>query len=179
MENLSYKLFSGESYNGLESYRDLKTIIFRDELQWNSLNLDNDNKVVLDDYDRQSHFALAEFKNRPVGVIRGIALCDGFPHRQFFERALGSSEMARALEKGFSINSLAVLPAFRNLEIGTNLLSRIQDFFREKGKNIGLLTAIRGQSDNFFQKQGYRAFGDDFQIQTPNVMLCNMMQSFN
>lgn len=173
-----YKSFRGTCSEDLESYRALKTTIFREELGWLSLDVDADKMVLLDYYDHTGHFISAKTEEITIGVVRGVSLRDGFPHKSYFKKDIDTEEIECITEVGFSINSLAVMKAFRKQHIGTALLHKIQECFVEDGKSVCLLTAIRNQSELFFEKQGYKTIGKEFEINNPKVALCNMIRRF-
>ena len=173
-----YESFNGSCSEGLKSYRILKTTIFREELNWLSLDVDADKMVLLNDYDRTGYFISAKIEGMTIGVIRGVSLQDGFPHKSYFEKDIDPEEIKDITEVGFSVNSLAVLKAFRNQHIGTALLQRIHEHFVKNGKSVCLLTAIRNQSELFYKKQGYESIGKEFNIEKPKVVLCNMIKRF-
>ncbi len=147
-----------------------------DELHWNSLLISSDGNIEQDEYDERSFFVVAHLGTIPIGIVRGISLMDGFPHRRFFEQDMNETAINNAIRNGFSINSLAVKASYRRQKIGSMLLNILHKDFVSQGKSICLLTAIHNQSEKFFIKNKYRVIGNLFPITNPDVFLCNMVR---
>jgi hypothetical protein len=97
------------------SYMALKYEVFVKEQGWSQLADESGLGVARPDpFDAWGRFLLARTEDGvPIGVVRGMALKDGFPHRELFEHHLQRAEVSRMLPKLCTFNALAVLPAYR------------------------------------------------------------------
>lgn len=96
-------------------YRRLKYDVFVVECGWDSLGEETGDSIAREDlFDECGRFWLARTSDGlPIGVIRGIRLQDGFPHRPLLEHHLPHFHDT-GLQTTCTLNALAVLPDYRS-----------------------------------------------------------------
>jgi len=149
------------------SYRRIKYDVFSRELGWAGLeDLTGEPIAREDPFDDAGRFVLARTEaGVPVGVVRGIGLDEGFPHRNLFERHFDDARFQRAFPRLITANALAVLSEYRKRNfrvVGCNwsgsagmllMLALFQSFDRED--RIGAVITAGGiESALFFRKLG-------------------------
>ena len=99
-------------------YLELKYEVFVREQRWWQLSDGSGAPMARQDpFDAQGRFVLATtVEGAPIGVVRGVALKDGFPHRELLEHHLQHAEVSRMLPQLCTLNALAVLPSHRRAE---------------------------------------------------------------
>jgi hypothetical protein len=97
-------------------YRRLKYQVFVAECGWDALKDGSGEEMTREDpFDECGRFWLARTSDGlPIGVIRGIRLQDGFPHRALLQHHLANVR-PDAVETTCTLNALAVLPDYRGL----------------------------------------------------------------
>jgi hypothetical protein len=95
-------------------YRRLKYQVFVIEGGWDSLKDESGEALAREDpFDACGRFWLARTPDGvPVGVVRGIRLQDGFPHREMLQHHLSRFREDAAMSV-CTLNALAVLPDYR------------------------------------------------------------------
>jgi hypothetical protein len=107
--------FSKDDSDLYQAYLRLKYEVFVEEQGWHSLAHDTKQKIAREDeFDAQGRFwiAIAE-ETGPVGIVRGIPLNEGFPHRELFKHHLDQPKFAAMFENLGTINGLAVRTSYR------------------------------------------------------------------
>jgi hypothetical protein len=150
-----------------QAYRRLKYRVFVEDLGWNSL-VDEPNAGIakVDYFDAEGLFLLAISDGLPIGVIRAIALKDGFPHRELFEQHLHHPRFSAMLHGICMLNALAVLPLYRGKTFCTAehnwegsvaklLVLGIMRCMEEQNQKAAIATA-QGPVVYFFQKLGFQ-----------------------
>lgn len=149
------------------AYRQLKYQVFVEELGWDGLVDDPGIAMAKEDpFDAAGRFLLAiSSDGLPIGVIRAIALPEGFPHRDLFVRHLHHPQFSGMLNRICMLNALAVLPAYRGKKVQAAegnwegsvarlLVLGIMRLFEELGMKAAVATA-QGPVVYFFRKLGF------------------------
>jgi len=167
-ELVSIKSFcKSDNHDLYQAYRRLKYQVFVEELGWHSL-VDGSGELIAkeDPFDSCGHFMIAiNSEGLPIGVIRGISLKHGFPHRDLFEQHLRHHEFNAMIENICTLNALAVLPACRGKVFRVNgcswessiaklLVLGIIRLFEQQNLKATIATA-EGLVVRFFQKIGF------------------------
>jgi hypothetical protein len=106
---------SSENRTLYNQYLALKYQIFVVEQGWIAL-ADPSGKPIAsgEPFDEAGHLWLASTpEGDPVGIVRGIALARGFPHRELLEHHLRRAEVQEMWDSLCTLNALAVLPSHR------------------------------------------------------------------
>ena len=100
---------------GYRAYRSIKYDVFAREMGWAGLEDPSGEPVAREDpFDDAGRFVLARTEaGKAVGVVRGIGLDEGFPHRDLFEHHLDDERFQQAYPQLITVNALAVLPEHR------------------------------------------------------------------
>jgi len=97
-----------------DAYRRIKHLVFVVEQGWKLEGDPEADLVAPDAFDERGRFWLARTAaGVPIGVIRGLPVREGFPHRELFRHHLDRAEMAGALLHVGTLNALAVLSPYR------------------------------------------------------------------
>lgn len=149
------------------AYRRLKYQVFVEELSWRELIDSSEAATTKEDpFDAAGRFLLAvDDGGLPIGVVRAIALKDGFPHRDLFEHHLHHPQFSAMLQSICMLNALAVLPAYRGKTFRTAeqnwegsvarlLVLGIMRLMEEQNNKAAIATA-QGAVVFFFQKLGF------------------------
>lgn len=98
-----------------DAYLEIKYQVFVAEQGWHSLGNESGRPIAKEDpFDDQGRFCLATTdEGIPIGVVRGIPLTDGFPHRDLLEHHFRLPEVASIFEYFCTLNALAVIPPYR------------------------------------------------------------------
>ena len=152
------------------AYRQIKYKVFVIEQGWHDLADRNGREMAIEDpFDDQGRFELALSEDGlPIGVVRGVPLREGFPHRHLFAHHLSVEAFARALPLLCSINALAVLPAHRHKRyrvegtdwegsVGNLLLLSLFRSLEAEGIKGAIATAGSMASLRFFKRFGFHA----------------------
>jgi hypothetical protein len=138
--------------------------------------------------DRGSSFVLAraELDLRAIGVLRGTVTASTFPHKELFSHHFASAPLNRlSPDLIASLNSLAVLPAFRRLPVSVHGLSQplttsralvidMLDWLRLQGVLLVVASALPIASARLFAGLGFSAM-DAFQgFGSDNRLILNM-----
>lgn len=67
----------------------------------------------------------------------------------------------RNTENGIKLERFAVLPAYRNLKLGTVLLKKVLDDLENSGQTVYLNSQIKAVS--FYERQGFHKIGEMFE----------------
>lgn len=100
---------------GYRVYRSIKYGVFAREMGWAGLEDPSGEPLAREDpFDDAGRFVLARTEaGNPVGVVRGIGLNEGFPHRDLFEHHLDDARFQQTCSQLITVNALAVLPEYR------------------------------------------------------------------
>ncbi len=137
-------------------YRSMKYDVFVVERGWQNLVEPSEPGIAkVDPFDDSGIFCLARTsRGRAVGIVRSIGLDNGFPHRELFKRHLDDYCFNNSLKRLCSLNSLAVLPPFRQKEfvvkesdwkgrVSKLLILSIAHRFQQRGY-VGLIATATG-----------------------------------
>ncbi len=152
-----------------EAYRKLKYKIFVTECGWEALTSDTEpNKAKVDQYDAIGRFLIALNEDQiPIGILRGIALRKGFPHKSLFDRHLANDIVNNMLANMCTLNALAVLPKYRGKifnykglpwtgSVGKIMMLALMQSF-EKDQIVATIITAQGQAGaKFFQSLGFK-----------------------
>lgn len=152
------------------AYRQIKYQVFVIEQGWHTLADPNGRPVAIEDpFDDRGRFQLAlSDEGRPIGIVRGVPLREGFPHRHLFAHHLPMDAFASALPMLCSINALAVLPAYRRQRyrvsgtdwegsVGNLLVLGLLQSLAGEGIKGAVATAGSMASLRFFTRLGFKA----------------------
>lgn len=167
-------------------YRKIKYDVFYQELGWQGLVDPYGEPIAREDpFDDAGRFILARTDaGRPIGVVRGIGLNEGFPHRALFEHHFTNSCFQRMYSQLITVNALAVLPEYRKRafcvagrdligSVGTLLMLVLFRSF-EQDQRIGAIATAGGiESALFFQKLGCFVIDAPFQTALHHERLTN------
>jgi hypothetical protein len=144
-----------------------------------------------DRFDGCARFLLARSKSGcPMGVIRGIPVAEGFPHRELFKRHLDNPVFMAMFPKLCSLNALAVLPEFRRgryvmrgrgwrASLGRLLVLEMLLKMMEEGMRAAVATAQGPVSLRLFSHLGFDVV--DCPVQTdlhPSFLMTNVGMIF-
>jgi hypothetical protein len=167
-------------------YRKIKYEVFSQELGWQGLADPSGEPIAREDpFDDAGRFILAKTDTgRPIGVVRGIGLNEGFPHRALFEHHFTNSCFQRMYSQLTTVNALAVLPEYRKRAFcvagrdwigsaGTLLMLSLFRSF-EQDQRIGAIATAGGlTSAVFFQRLGCLVIDAPFQTALHHERLAN------
>ena len=169
-KEISLHVFDRHENNELfNEYRKIKYKVFVKELGWNSL-ADKSCKGMstIDPFDEKGTFIVAKtFSGRSVGIVRGIPLNKGFPHKTLFTPHFTNPLVYNMYGRIYTINALAVLPAYRGKQfrvtqsdlkgsIGKLLVLQLNRYYLQQGFKAVIATAEGAAGIYFFLSLGFR-----------------------
>ena len=106
---------SSENRSLYEQYLAFKYRVFVAEQGWTALADPSGRPIAREEpFDEQGQLCLASTpEGEPVGVVRGIALSRGFPHRELLEHHLHRTEVQAMWPYLCTLNGLAIFPTHR------------------------------------------------------------------
>lgn len=115
LDSIVLEAFSKRCGDRYSAYRRLKYRVFVAECGWDALKDESGDELAREDpFDECSRFLLARTcHGLPIGVIRGIRLHDGFPHRELLQHHLPPENPTAEVRTTCTLNALAVLPDYR------------------------------------------------------------------
>ncbi len=98
-----------------QQYLAIKFAVFVAEQGWTALADPSGKPIAREEpFDEEGQLCLANTpEGDPIGVVRGIALSRGFPHRELLEHHLERAEVQGMWEQLCTLNGLAILPTHR------------------------------------------------------------------
>src|SRR5262245_27752116 len=116
MDAISLESFTKHSHvDGYRDYLDIKFQVFVTEQLWTGLCDSEGTQLAREDpFDEHGRFLLARsMAGRPIGVVRGVSLREGFPHKDLLQHHLASAAVMPLRPLLCTLNGLAVLPEYR------------------------------------------------------------------
>lgn len=163
---VTVSFFDDTSVPEFHEYREIKHDVFVLEQGW-QLPLEPDaGRVAPDPSDPHSMFVIARAKGHAIGIARATMICDAFPHAELFTEHMARPELQAVRAVVVTINSVAVLPAFRGKAVrvhgrrrtmtaGKALMVELTRRLDEAGAEVALLTTSPGIAAVFFDHLGY------------------------
>jgi len=177
--NVSF--FDDTSLPEFRDYRGIKHDVFVLEQGWQLPLEPEGGRVAPDPSDLHSMFVIARAGGHAIGIARATMIRDAFPHADLFAGQMARPELQAVRMAIATVNSVAVLPAFRGRAVrvdghartmtaGKALMVELTRRLDTAGAEVALLTTSPGIAAVFFDHLGYYLIDPPFHALDRNLI---------